>query len=351
MKQVYLFLCFFLLTANNYAEAQCDFTPSVVPKNLVLCPGTEDTLRTTALYDSYQWYKGTKLLVGETKPYLVVKAESTPAFFKVEVTRNGCTEMSARVLVDGYVFLLPYYIIEGNLSFDPVKGVHIGCDKTPVELTYSYPANVQWYNGDNPIPGANNAVYRPTKNGEYWACGAPEVCPNYIACDRAFGPTIFFDKVNPAIVEKGDSLVASKGSGRQFKYESYRWFYNGRPIPGATGTSILPTRSGAYRVAVIDVYDCRGVSEPYQFTVQTPAVQVILTPNPATNGAQISWDATYGFTQISVMDAFGKQWYIQQLSKQQHICNFNVQYWPTGHYFVVLSDAAGNQVQKQLVVQ
>ncbi len=71
MKQVYfifILLCFNVVVST----AQCDFTPNVVPRNLVLCPGTEDTLRTTELYDSYQWYKGNKLLEGETKPYLIV---------------------------------------------------------------------------------------------------------------------------------------------------------------------------------------------------------------------------------------------------------------------------------------
>lgn len=349
MKQVYMSLCFLILAGHHYVTAQCDFTPSVVPKNLVLCPGTEDTLRTIELYDSYQWYKGTRLLVGETKSYLVVKAETVPAFFKVEVTRNGCTEMSARVLVDSYVFLLPYYIIEGNLTYDPVKNVQIGCDKTPVKLTYSYPENVQWYNGDNPIPGANNAVYRPTRSGEYWACGAPETCPNLITCDRAFGTTLFFDKVNPEIIQKGDSLVASKGSGRQFKYESYRWFYNGRQIPGASSSSILPTRSGAYRVVVIDEYDCSGISEPYLFTRTLPAAQIKLTPNPATDIVQLSWDVQLNYTQLKVIDAFGKQWLMQQFVNQRTF-SFNVQQWPAGNYFIVLTDAAGNRAQQQLMV-
>lgn len=350
MKQVYMSLCFILITGYNHLAAQCDFTPNVIPKNLVLCPGTDDTLRTTELYDSYQWYKGNKLLEGETRPFLVVRAESTPAFFKVEVTKNGCTEMSARVLVDGYVFLLPYYIIEGNLTYDPVKNVQIGCDNTQVRLTYSYPENVQWYNGDNPIPGANNAVYRPTKSGEYWACGAPETCPNLITCDRAFGTTIFFDKVNPVIIEKGDSLVASKGNSRQFKYESYRWFYNGRPIAGTTEPSILPTRSGAYRVAITDQYDCRGISDPYLFTKSFSAVLIKLTPNPASDMVQISWDKQIKYTLLKVTDTFGKQWHAQQLSDQYNY-RFNVQQWPSGNYFITLTDTAGNKAQHLLMVQ
>ncbi len=248
------------------------------------------------------------------------------------------------------MFLLPYYRIEGELSYDPQKGVFIGCDKTSVQLTYSYSANVQWYNGDYPIAGANNALYSPIKSGEYWACGAPETCPNYISCDSAFGPTIFFNKVIPVIVEKGDSLIVTKGNGHQQKYIQYRWLYNGKIIPGATGAAILPAKAGAYRVSVQDEFACNGISTVFQYYQSLHEVQIKITPNPASDLVQISWRGIDENFRIRIVDAFGKSWYDKQMGSYI-FCNIHIQKWPSGSYYVNITDGKNNILHGQFMVQ
>ena len=90
--------------------AQCNFTPAVVPDNLILCPNSFDTLFSTETGDAYQWYRNGRAIADATRQYYIVRSEETPSYFRAEVTRDSCTASSKKVLVDGYAFLLPYII-------------------------------------------------------------------------------------------------------------------------------------------------------------------------------------------------------------------------------------------------
>src|SRR5690606_8282712 len=111
-----------LLCAGENAGAQCPFTATVTPNNLILWPSTQDTLW-TQVYDSYQWYKAGQPIAGATNQYLVVDHfMDAGSEFSVEVTANSCTEMSDTVLVDGWAFLPPVVMHEGAFHTDPLTG-------------------------------------------------------------------------------------------------------------------------------------------------------------------------------------------------------------------------------------
>src|SRR5688500_19857611 len=75
-------------------KAQCSFTPTVTPNNLILCPNATDTLWTQP-YDSYQWFKGGVPIPGATQQYYVVNYFADAGdYFKVSATVGTCTELA-----------------------------------------------------------------------------------------------------------------------------------------------------------------------------------------------------------------------------------------------------------------
>ncbi len=180
MMFLLLFIC------SDSIKAQCSFDPAVTGDTL-LCPNQTGML-TTQVYDSYQWYKRPLFggpaapVTGATSQTLSIDAANDAGYyFKVEATLNGCTEFSPEVLVDSWVFLLPYTIIEGDYTLGG-NGELILCQGDTILLICGLPyiANLQWFDNGIPIPGANNDTLFVTSNGSYTFSGAPAVCPNFI---------------------------------------------------------------------------------------------------------------------------------------------------------------------------
>jgi len=186
MKKIILCnLLFFSLIAFQ-ANAQCAFNPTISGDTL-LCPNATGQL-TTQVYDSYQWYKrplfgGPAVPVpGATSQLLMVDYSNDAGFyFSVEATDSGCTEMSPEVLVDGWVFLLPFTIIEGEYTIGG-SGELVLCLGDTIFLIAGMPydTNLQWYDNGNPIAGANDDTLIVTTVGSYTFSGAPSLCPNFI---------------------------------------------------------------------------------------------------------------------------------------------------------------------------
>lgn len=182
----YFILILFLTFIPNNGFAQCTFDP-VVTGDTMLCPNAIGVL-TTQNYDTYQWYKrafpsGTAIPVsgGISQTLTIDAANDAGYYFKVEATLNGCTEMSPEVLVDGWLFLPPYTIIEGNYTIGGNGEIVICQDDTLFLISgLPYNNNLQWYNNGNPIPGSNNDTLEVTSAGSFTFSGAPQVCPGYL---------------------------------------------------------------------------------------------------------------------------------------------------------------------------
>lgn len=181
------------------ATAQCTFTPTITG-DVILCPN-ENGILITEEYESYQWYKRpysgntAEAIAGANEQALVVTPDDGLYYFSVEVTKNGCTEISEEILLDGYVFLLPFVIHEGDYTFDPETETFRVCEGDTMFLTLGSPygKNITWYQNSLPIEGENSNTLAVTESGAYTVEGAPSVCPNYI---QQLGLTI------PVIVEE-----------------------------------------------------------------------------------------------------------------------------------------------------
>jgi hypothetical protein len=181
MRYLYIFFVFAALSS----EAQCVFDPTVTGDTL-LCPNDSGMLMTQA-YDSYQWYKrpisGTaQPIAGATGQTLGIDyANDAGYYFSVAATESGCTEISPEVLVDGYVFLLPFVQTTGNFTISPT-GETVICigDTVFFTLMLPYDTNITWFNNGVPIPGATSSQLAVTTAGSYTVQGAPSICPDFI---------------------------------------------------------------------------------------------------------------------------------------------------------------------------
>lgn len=327
-KQVLSILAFAVFTVTK-TTAQCDFTPDIVPNHPILCPNGKDTLATTEAYDSYQWYRNNKPVPGATHRFYVANAkEDVGALIKVAATRGGCTSFSGKIFVDGWVFNPPIIIESGDVGvYDPKLDALVECKKDTLILTLgsTYTQNIQWYNNFKPIAGATEQSYTVTKNGSYTVCGAPDICPDYRACE-ALPVNVAYDTLNAKITQKSDTLFASKG-------RTYQWYYNGKIIAGATANYLLPSAKGIYTVLVGDRYNCRDMSAPYQYNNFKKEKLISISPNPVLDIMHVRIHATDA-SQIVITDLFGNT--AMQVSVTSSYQTLSLANLHSGNYIVQL---------------
>jgi hypothetical protein len=280
--------------------AQCPFTPTIEPGEVVLCPGENVELNTQE-YDSYQWYADGVAIDGATTQTLTMEpyAEVT-----VEATLDGCTEMSAPVIVDGWVFLLPFVAHAGDEPlFIDFEGTSNQCDGDTVLLIFSYDENIEWFQNGQIIPGANDDTLIVTTTGNYTASGAPGLCPNFIQPLGLEIPFVFNPVIQPEVVLVDGQLCASPEG------EAYQWYRNGEPF-GSNTACIEATTAGSYTVDVTYEVDCSVTSAPYVSTGLDEAARLgvpQLYPVPAKDAVTVRWPAPRAGEPWELVDAVGRR--------------------------------------------
>ncbi|MGV9011349.1 MAG: hypothetical protein ACOH13_02040 [Flavobacteriales bacterium] len=265
---------------------QCPFTPTITPNNPILCPNESATL-TTQVYDGYQWYKDGLVIAGANGQSLTVEQfNDAGSSFTVAATLDACTESSAAVLVDGWVFLFPYVIHGGDEpnSTGP-NGEQVFCEGDTMTLTLGIPytQNITWYANGSSIPGADQQELTVTTTGSYTASAAPAVCPNFVQGIGVDVEVTFNPPMQPAIVPNGNEICAYPLGN------STQWYVNGIPF-GTTGC-IEMNGPGPYTVFVDYGTDCQVISEPFFSTSISIAThqEFSVSPVPARNSVLITW--------------------------------------------------------------
>ncbi|QQR86245.1 MAG: hypothetical protein IPJ76_16885 [Flavobacteriales bacterium] len=274
------------IASGTATIAQCPFDPTITPNNLILCPDDVGVLM-TQVYDSYQWYKDGNMITGATSQQLPVSyAQDAGSSFSVEVTDSGCTEMSPSVLVDGWAFIGLTVMTAGDpLHVDSMANFYY-CegDTAILILMPPYDTNIQWYDNNQPIPGATDDTLIVTTTGNYTVSGAPAICPNF---NQTLGVVLsysFYPALPVAIVQNGGQLCVDPPTA------SLQWYLNGAPINGST--CITPTTSGSYTVTAYYGTECPNYSAPFDFVTSVredpAAAGLVAWPVPARDELTIS---------------------------------------------------------------
>jgi len=291
--------------AAAHMNAQCSFTPTIDPPDLLMCPLTTDTLSTQE-YDSYQWYKDGLPIPGANGQNLVVDYYSSVTFdFSVEVTLDGCTAHSDSTHIDGWAFMAPSVFATGDAPHDvEPDGTPLFCDGDTVQLTLAppYSANVTWFMDGVPIPGATAPTHTITGTGSYFVHAAPDVCPHLITALDMDVDMVFEPAVQPTLTTLFGGLCADVAA------TSYEWSLNGTVIPGLTTGCIEPTVSGDYTVRALPFGVCDRPSEPFTYIVtgveDLPAQHMDLLADPVGGTLTVRWSgeleqgATWRITDI-----------------------------------------------------
>ncbi len=156
----------------------CPFTPTITPQQLILCPGTSDTL-STQHYEAYQWYdEQYNAVPGAITRNLVVADNNR---YYVEATLNGCTERSVPAKTATANAIYPWLIVPaGKLS-----GQDSACMRDTIALTVAFnkpPAAadsmIDWYFNGQPVAGYHNDTLLITQSGSYEAKIHHDRCPS-----------------------------------------------------------------------------------------------------------------------------------------------------------------------------
>ncbi len=297
-----------LLALSFNAVAQCPFDPTIEPADMILCPNEQGEL-STQVYDTYQWYKNGELIPDETAQSLFVdQYTDAGSEFTVEVTLNGCTEMSPPVLVDGWAFL-PIYTIHGG--DEPHSIVNEGeahyCPGDTLTLTIgmSDPVHITWYRNGQVLQGAEGPVLAITTTGYYTCSAAPGICPNALQYLGVEVAAIFDEEQQPTISANDAGELCASPTGT-----SYQWYLNGAPLAGSDAACIPVGAQGSYTVFVDQGLPCQVLSEPFLATGvgERSTVGLVVVQDPAHQRLSVQAGgrtlANGGWT---IMDALGRR--------------------------------------------
>jgi len=264
-------------------HAQCPHDPVVSPDNLILCPN-EGGLLSTQTADSYQWYRDGAAIPNAVQQTLSVSSIDAGSQFSVDATVEGCTEQSPPVLVDGWLFLLPFVMHAGDepAGITPEGAYYCPGDTVLLMLMPPYTLGIQWTDNGVPIPGATDDTLVVTGPGAFNVSGAPEICPGFVQYLGVVIDVLFLDVVQPEIVESNGELCVSPQPG------TFLWFLNGEPI--GSGPCIAPAAAGSYTVAADYDGPCApATSEPYivMSLGERPGASLAAFPNPASKAFTI----------------------------------------------------------------
>lgn len=289
------------------AQNPCGLAPEIANGDIILCPNENDVLNVTGgPYEAYQWLRDGQEIPDETDPILYINQYADAGYhFSVRVDSAGCTATSPEILVDGWVFLLPTVISEGDFTIDPQDGSILVCEGDLLRLTLNQPytTNIQWRRNNTDIPGANQNMYNVTQSGFYDVSGAPGVCPDYIVSLGVLIDVEVLPNPLPSISLMNGQLVCNVLA------DDYLWYSNGTPIGNSNSQSITPTQSGSYTVSTFWDSGCDNLSA--SFVYQTTAVDdpgqafpIRLYPQPAMDVLHVE---APGLRQIQLYDALGRQ--------------------------------------------
>lgn len=310
---VYAIFALSILLKPFNAIAQCPFTATLSPDNLILCPQGTGELNLTiepATYDSVKWFKWLSFggfeeeEITDWENQLVVNLnqfDHSGYSFYAQVYAGDCNEYSDTVLVDGYIFLPPVVMHGGSaeLNQNGVWEIACGQDAT-LELMMPYTNSIVWYRNGTPLPGENAQVLNITQSGLYTVSGAPELCPDLISFLGLELEYVVLPDPELSIGLSGNQLTASSGN-------AWQWYLNGDEIPGATEQVYSAITEGYYQVEASFDANCIVLSDSFQVTTTGIAASIRhnlnLGPNPCNDvlrieGEKINQNSCYEIISI-----------------------------------------------------
>jgi hypothetical protein len=250
-----------------------------------ICEGDTVTLSATNNFAAYSWSPG-----NQTASSIQVY-QSGVYDVTVEDPNNGCESTSQSVQVTVNSVTPPYIVPSGDTEFCQGESVSLSVEPGPY-------TSILW------TSGSTTPSIVATQTGDY---GVTVIDANGCLDSTLAGSPIHVEVWDPQPVaeQQGDSVVVTNGP-----FNSYQWYLNGAPVPGATGPIYEPVNSGNYMCEVTDGNGCIGTSYNIEFTftgiVDLESIYDIdVYPNPTEASVYVSilfdkqLDAVFVLTDIA----------------------------------------------------
>jgi len=259
-----------------------------------ICSGSTVTFYTPgATGNQYQWFNGgTPIATATNSSYIAQSAGN----YNVQITSMyNCSAISTPIPV--YVNPNP------TASITSVSGPTNFCQGFTISFTANAGSelNYQWYNSSNPIIGATNISYTANSSGSYYVKVKNQF--NCSANSIAYNANVLPSPV-PVITQVGLTLSTSD-------FSTYQWYYNGAPIIGSNGKSIVADKNGIYRVVVTDGFSCAGSSANKAVTqvgINDISIDefIAVVPNPTNGILSIKSNGGLQTLHFTLFDALGR---------------------------------------------
>lgn len=180
----------------------------------------------------------------------------------------------------------------------------------------------EWYTascGGVAVGTGTTVTVSPTANTSYFVRGTGGCVTNAACGSQAISVT----NLNTNVVQSGSLLTAQQTNS------SYQWLIcsdNYAVIPGATASTFSPAQlTGSYAVQVSN-NGCSDTSACFDINLaglgDLNALDLTLAPNPNNGVVTLSWDEMAQVQQIDVLDAKGRQVYVDRaISGKTHMLN------------------------------
>lgn len=294
-----------------------------------ICDGDTVVLSASNTFLSYTWAPN-----GEVSSSIDV-TESGSYTVTVEDPNNGCEATSDAVQVIVNSTVAPTIVPSGATEFCDGGSVSLSVEPGPYN-------SVLW------TSGSTTPSIVVTETGSY---GVTVVDANGCLDSTLTGNPVLVTVWDPQPLaqQQGDSVVITNGP-----FDSYQWYLNGAPVPGAVGEWFLPGQSGIVSCEVTDENGCTGNSLNVEFT--PTGIEGIssldsfeLYPNP-TDGVlniRVAFNKQVNLT-LSVSDMVGRVISDKQLNMITTSGNYqlDMQDLATGVYNVELRTDEGVVVRR-----
>jgi len=293
-----------------------------------ICSSDTITLAASNTFASYQWGPG-----GQTSSSIEVWQTGTYTVTVVD-PNNGCIATSTPVSVTVNNTTAPTIVPSGATEF---------CNGGSVSLTV-VPGPYSEYLWSS---GSTTPSIVVTQTGNY---GVTVLDANGCIDSTLLGNPIFIEVWDPEPVVEQQVAILVVVNG---PFQQYQWYFNGAPIPGATGSQHTPANSGNYYVVAWDLNNCSGNSFNIEYTFTgitdlSDKYDIRVYPNPTNGSFTLEVDFGQRITGIvSLVDVTGRSIMVpEKLVEVSSIRRqFDIEHLSLGVYYLRLVTDEGVAVK------